>query len=309
MLDAEHKFCLVWCMSAPVPSLNWLRVFEAAARCESFARAAVELNMSAAAVSQQVRALEERLGARLFQRHAHAVELTEVGRAYLPAVQQALISLQSSTEGLFGAARAQPLYVQAVLLFAHGILAEGYADFSSKHPDVALTLSTGNSAYEFAQGYSELQIVFGNPSAFGAESDRLMGEQLFPVARADIAGKIKSPNDLIEHTLIEVGTHRAGWPHVLEQLNARVGAARYLHADSTVMGFALARSGAGIALARSPASDRAMVESGLVRCLDDLTVEGRESYHLVYAERAALRPAARAFRSWLIERCACLNTI
>jgi len=80
-------------MVSKIPSWNWLRVFEASARCESFARAAVELNMSAAAVSQQARALEERLGARLFDRQAPAVRLTDVGRAYLPGVQQPLLTL------------------------------------------------------------------------------------------------------------------------------------------------------------------------------------------------------------------------
>ena len=102
-------------MAVSVPSLNWLRVFEAAARCESFSRAAAQLNMSPAAVSQQVRALEERLDMALFERHAHAVTLTEVGRAYLPSVQQALLTLENATEGLFGAARAQQLFVQSVL--------------------------------------------------------------------------------------------------------------------------------------------------------------------------------------------------
>lgn len=305
ILDAEHKFCLVCDMSAPVPSLNWLRVFEAAARCESFARAADELHMSAAAVSQQVRALEERLGAPLFTRRAHAVELTDVGRAYLPGVQQALMTLQSTTEGLFGAARAEPLYVQAVLLFAHGVLADGYAEFSEKHPNIALNLTTGNSVYDFTHRFSDLQIVFGNPTVFGKENDFLLGEELFPVARSEIAETISSPSDLLAHTLIEVGAHRAGWPHVLEKLTVRAGAARYFFADSTVMAFALARSGAGVALARAPASDRVMAESGLVACLDNHAVTGREAYHLVYSERATLRPAARAFRSWLIEHCRC----
>ena len=88
-------------MSISVPSLNWLRVFEAAARFQSFARAAEELNMSAAAVSQQVRALEDRVGAPLFTRAAHSVALTDLGRAYLPIVQQSLLTLQNATEGLF----------------------------------------------------------------------------------------------------------------------------------------------------------------------------------------------------------------
>ena len=82
-------------MAAPQPPLNWLRVFEAAARCQSFSRAADELNMSASAVSQQIRALEQRLGAPLFERHARAVTLTVAGRAYLPGVQHALVTVQT----------------------------------------------------------------------------------------------------------------------------------------------------------------------------------------------------------------------
>lgn len=291
----------------PVPSLNWLRVFEAAARAESFARAATELNMSAAAVSQQVKALEERLGAKLFDRQAHSVRLTEVGRAYLPGVQQALLTLESTTEGLFGAARTQQLYVQAVLLFAHGVLADGYRAFTAAQPDIALTLRTGNSAYDFAQGFSDLQIVFGNPLAYGAEGDRLMGERLYPVARPEVAARIMQPADLLAHPLIEVSTHAAGWPYVFEHMGVSPGAARYMFADSTIMAFALARAGAGVALARAPASDVAMREAGLVPCLDIPGIEGREAYHLVYASRAVLRPPARAFRAWLLDWCAAVG--
>jgi LysR family glycine cleavage system transcriptional activator len=132
-------------MSAPLPSLNWLRVFEAAARNESFARAALELGMSAAAVSQQIKALEERVGAPLFTRHAHAVRLTDLGRAYLPSVQQALLTVQNATEGLFGPARAPQLFVQAVLIFAHGVLARHHAAFQQAMPGVALSLTTPRS--------------------------------------------------------------------------------------------------------------------------------------------------------------------
>lgn len=116
-------------MASRIPFLNWLRVFEAAARTESFARAAAQLNMSPAAVSQQVKALETQLGTPLFQRHAHAVTLTEAGRAFLPSVQQSLLLLETATTGLFGASRQQRLFVQSVLLFAHGILAPALPRF------------------------------------------------------------------------------------------------------------------------------------------------------------------------------------
>ena len=291
-------------MSVAVPSLNWLRVFEAAARCESFARAATQLNMSPAAVSQQVRALEERLGVALFERHAHAVTLTDVGRSYLPSVQQALLTLENATEGLFGAARAQQLFVQSVLLFAQGVLARGYSDFTTRHPDIALSLSTANLPYEFARGFTDLQIVFGNPQAYGAESDRLMGERLFPVATPELARAISTPIDLLEHRLIEVATHRAGWPNVFENLGILPGRARYIYADSTIMAMAMAAEGVGVALARAPASDKAMREAGLVPCLAGFEVAGQQAYHLAYADRAALRPPARVFREWLLDWCA-----
>ncbi len=291
-------------MSTNVPSLNWLRVFEAAARCESFARAAAQLNMSPAAVSQQVRALEERLGVALFDRHAHAVSLTDVGRAYLPSVQQALLTLENATEGLFGAARAQQLFVQSVLIFAQGLLARGYGTFKAAHPDISMTLTTANLPYEFARGFTDLQIVFGNPLAYGAESDALLGETLYPVALPEVAAEIAGPADLTRHRLIEVAAHRAGWPHLFDNMGVLVSQARYIYADSTIMAMALASEGAGIALARAPASDKAVREAGLVPCLPGLGVRGREGYHLVYPDRSALRPPARLFREWLLDWCA-----
>lgn len=281
--------------------MNWLRVFEAAARTESFARAAAQLNMSAAAVSQQVRSLEDKLGAPLFERRAHAVKLTDVGRAYLPPVQQALMTLEEATEGLFGQSREQGLYLQSVLIFAHGVLAAGMADFERRHPDVNVMLSTGNSAGDFQQGYSDLKIIFGNPHAYGAESDRIMGEWLFPVALPEVAAQITQPADLLEWPLIEVGTHRSGWRQFLDEMKTRPGAGRMVHADNTLMAMSMAKAGRGIALARSPASDPEMQGAGLLSCLPQARVRGSQAYHLVYEDLAGLRPPARRFREWLLD--------
>ncbi len=295
-------------MTTRIPSLNWLRVFEAAARTESFARAATQLNMSAAAVSQQVKALETRLGTPLFHRHAHSVSLTEAGRAYLPAVQQSLVMLESATTGLFGETRDQRLYVQSVLLFAQGVLAAGLPAFQRAHPRINLSLTTGNQAADFAQRFADLQIVFGNPALFGAEGDLLMAEVLYPVAPPAIAEQIRTPLDLTRFPLIEVSTHRASWPHVFEALRLPPGRARYFFADNSVMAAELATHGIGIALARAPASDRIMQLSGLLPCLPGVQVPGRDAYHLVYPSRASLRPPARAFRDWLLSYSAAAQT-
>ena len=295
-------------MHTRVPSLNWLRVFEAAARTESFARAATQLNMTPAAVSQQVKALETRLGTPLFHRHAHAVTLTETGRAYLPSVQQSLLMLETATAGLFGETREQRLYVQSVLLFAHGILAGGVPGFQAAHTQINLSLSTGNVVSDFANRFTDLQIVFGNPALFGSESDELMREHLYPIAPPEIAARIETAKDLFDFTLIEVSTHRASWPHWFEHQRLPAGQARYFFADNSVMAAELCGSGCGIALARAPASDRIMKLSGLVPCLPDISCPGQEAYHLVYPSRTALRPAARTFRDWLMDYSAAVQT-
>ena len=177
-------------------------------------------------------------------------------------------------------------------------------DSSAQHPDVALSLVTGDALGDFGRGFSDLQIVFGQPSAYGAESDQLMGETLYPVARPDIAATIASPADLMAHPLIEITGHRAGWAHVFEATRTLPAGARFLTADSTVMAAALAAAGSGIALARAPASDAAVRMAGLVPCLPGLGVAGQERYHLVYPDRAALRPPARRFRDWLLDHVA-----
>ncbi|MCV2871881.1 LysR family transcriptional regulator [Defluviimonas sp. WL0050] len=292
-----------------IPSLNWLRVFEAAARTESFARAAAELNMSPPAVSQQVKALESHLGMALFTRQPHAVRLTEAGRAYLPSVQMSLVSLETSTAGLFGRAREERLYVQAVHIFAQGVLAPLFTDFTARHPDIALHITTGNAVEDFTHAFSDLKIIFGAPSAFGRAHDQLMGEMLYPVATPEIAARIKTPADLLAHPLLEVATHRAGWPHVFESLKLLGAGARVVMVDSTVMAAALAGHGAGIALARAPASDPIMRAQGLVPCLPGVAVPGLEYYHLVYPDPGTLRRPARAFRSWLMERVSALEPV
>lgn len=294
-------------MSDPVlPPLGWLRVFEAAARTESFARAAEELHLSAPAVSQQVKALETRLGTPLFLRGPQRVTLTEAGQAYLPPVQQALQMLGSATEGLFGARREDRLFVQAILLFAHGILAPRMAAFSRAHPEIALSLTTANAPVEFQAGFHDLRIMFGGPQGFGRTHDVLLGERLYPVATPEVASAIATPVDLLAHPLIEVATHRAGWPWLFDAAGLPAGRARLVFADSTVMAAALASEGLGIALARAPASDKAVAEAGLVPCLPGWEVTGQQHYHLVYEDRSSLRRPARVFRDWLIAECEAL---
>jgi len=301
LLPVRVSFTYPDCMSVTLPTLNWLRVFEAAARNENFARAAQELNMSAPAVSQQIKALETQLGTVLFKRFAHSVTLTNAGRAYLPAVQNALVGLEGATSGLFSKSKEEQLFVQSVFIFAFGLLASKLAEFEALHPEIKLHVATGNITADFEQGFSDLMIIFGAPSSYGAESDKLLGEKLYPVARPDIAQQIKTPQDLLQFPMIEVMEHRAGWIQFFEACNIRPTGARFVYSDNSIMALGLAEHGAKIALARAPATDLAVKAAGLVPCLPNFTIDGIQSYHIVYQDRASLRPAAQKFRRWLMD--------
>lgn len=119
--------------------------------------------MSAAAVSQQVRALEERLATPLFERQVHSVTLTEAGRSYLPVVQQSLLMLETATTGLFGGSREERLYVQSVLIFAQVILARGPNRFEAANPDIALARAPASDAITGALGLVPCLPGFGVP--------------------------------------------------------------------------------------------------------------------------------------------------
>jgi LysR family glycine cleavage system transcriptional activator len=198
-----------------IPSLSWLRVFEAAARLESFAGAAAELGMSAPAVSQQVRALEGHFGRALFARGARHVRLTQAGAAFLPAVRQALAGVETTAAALFGERDVEPLMVRATTLLAESWLASRLGGFQALHPSVHLVLMTGNGPEDMQRSHADVLIDFGSAADFPDHAEPVLDERLYPVARRDIAATIAAPDDLLKHRLIEIATHRSGWAQVL----------------------------------------------------------------------------------------------
>ncbi|MEM0922200.1 MAG: LysR substrate-binding domain-containing protein [Pseudomonadota bacterium] len=281
-----------------IPSLNWLRVFEAAARTESFARAAEALHMSPPAVSQQIKALEGALGRPLFRRGPHHVQLTEAGQAFLPAVAEALHAVELSASSLFGPPGGASLSLNCSAIFATSWLAPRLGAFTAAHPDIRLALTTAIGPEESLRSSADLKITFGQPQSEAEDGDHLFGETLNPVAPPDLAAGIATAADLAAHPLIEIATHRANWTTLLprDALDPRL-----IHTDSTQMAFALSAAGQGIALARSPASDGLQALYGLVPCLPGLSVAGVQSYSLVYPARSRLSPSARKFREWILE--------
>ena len=125
-------------MKQSLPPLNWLRAFESAARHLNFTHAAEELSLTQAAVSQQVKGLEMKLGAALFKRLPRGLELSEAGQAYLPAVHEAIERLAAATDEIFGQGHRKVLTVRVNLVFFIHWLAIRLPDFRRLHPDINL---------------------------------------------------------------------------------------------------------------------------------------------------------------------------
>ncbi len=282
-----------------IPSLNWLRVFEAAARLGSFAKAADELAMSPPAVSKQIRALEGHLGRDLFHRGAHSVTLSEEGIAFLPSVQQALQSIEVKATALFGAKGSEPLTLQATAIFTNSWLAARLGRFRAQHPEVQLRLI--DSDEPSIEAAPDLMIEFGRIPA-GMEHDRLFGETLYPVAIPALTQTVQSASALQHQTLIEIPYHRTSWLQLLAgQSEIDPARLRFTLVDTTQAALSLAAAGYGIALARAPATDFLVRALGLHPCWPAKSIAGSQHYHLSYPSLLGLPPAAAKFRNWVLQ--------
>jgi LysR family glycine cleavage system transcriptional activator len=288
-------------MGRKIPSLNWLRVFETAARMESFARAAEQLDMSTSAVSQQVKSLEMHLGAPLFKRGARQVELTDAGHAFMPAVRQALNTVEESARSLFGEESEHTLILQADLIFTTMWLAPRLPEFSRRYPRVQLHLAGAYRDADYQRTGAELKILFGPVHRSWAQCDRLFAETIYPVATPAIADGIRDPEDLLDHRLIQISTHRINWNQVLQSVGIDVIPTRQLcFTENTQFALSLAESGYGIALARSPTTDHGVAGLGLKPVAVCAGLASSEAYYVVYRNFESLSPAARQFHRWLV---------
>ncbi len=288
-------------MTENIPSLNWLRVFEAAARMENFARAGELLNLSTSAISQQIKSLENHFGEKLFLRHARSVELTDAGHAFLPAVRQALRTVEESAASLFGEEKGNTLTLQSTLVFANSWLAPRLVDFSRQHPRVQLHLTGAYRDQDFQRAGAELKILFGPVHRSWAQCDRLFDETVYPVASPDIARSAKNIDDLLQHRLIQISTHRINWNQILHAAGInKIPTQQLCFCEDTPMALAMAASGYGVALARAPTTDDLVEKLGLLPCGFSPGLKSSEAYYLVYQNVESLSVAAVAFRDWLL---------
>jgi len=210
-------------MQHPLPPLNALRAFEAAARSGSFKAAAAELHVTRGAVSQHVRLLEEWLGAPLFERHNRRVVLTPAARAYLAEIGPAFQQVASATAryGYVGGVLPRVLRVNGPATFALRWLIPRLAGFQKQHPGVEVSLETSNEPVEALQDTYDI-IIRGGPDTFYGYSMRsFLAEERLPVCSPALLDHLplETPRDLIHHTLL----HTSSLPRLWSDWLAKAG--------------------------------------------------------------------------------------
>lgn len=288
-------------MIRPHLPLNALRAFEAAARHLSFTNAAIELRVTPAALSHQVKGLEERLGLLLFRRLPRGLGLTDEGQALLPVLRDSFDRIADALGRFEGGMLRQVLAVGVVGTFAVGWLLPRLARFQQAHPFVDLRLSTNNNRVDIAAEGLDFAIRFGDGAWHGTDALLIFETPFTPLCTPAVAERLSSPADLARETLLR--SYRSDdWPDWLRQAGVPVPPLRGPVFDSSWVMIEAALQGAGVALAPPLMFGRELREGRLVRPFPQEVVTG--AYWLTRPKSKERTEAMRAFETWIVEAAA-----
>jgi LysR family transcriptional regulator of beta-lactamase len=276
--------------------LNALRAFEGAARHLSFTRAAIELCVTPAALSHQVKALEERLGAPLFRRLPRGLSLTDEGQALLPVLRDSFDRIAELLQRFEGGTVREVLTVGAVGTFAVGWLLPRLQDFQSAQPFVDLRLLTHNNRVDIAAEGLDYAIRFGDGAWHGTDALELIAAPFTPLCSPAVGARLREPTDLGRETLLR--SYRADdWPAWFEAAGMPTPPVRGPVFDSSWVMIEAAMQGAGVALAPAAMFERELIEGLLVRPFAADVDVGR--YWLTWLKSRQPTRAMLAFRDWI----------
>jgi LysR family glycine cleavage system transcriptional activator len=299
-----------------LPPLTALRAFEAVGRLGDIRQAASELNVTAAAISHQIRALEGHLRVELFLRGSHGLALTRRGQSYLTEISEAFEQLDRASHQISRREDGGRLVIAALSSFGTSVLAPRIHKFHALEPNVETEISI---LQHFGQGQVldldkigvdvAISATTCDPTWPGLIAEKLIHEELFPVCAPFLLegpNALRTPQDLCKHTIL-IATHAVvGWREWLETAREKgldvhgVDPDRGLRFDTIQMSMTAASKGAGVDMGRRPFVDP-LIESGALVPLFGVTMKSKLSYWLVYPEAVSAMRAFQAFRTWLFQ--------
>ncbi len=301
-------------MARPLPPLNSLRAFEAAARHLSFTKAAEELNVTPGAISHQIKALEEFLGVVLFRRLTRALRLTDAGQAAVPKVREGFDNLAEAIEILRAEEEGNVLNVSVSASFGAKWLVPRLDRFRAAHPDLDIRIDATDRLADFQGETVDIALRYGKGNYPGLLVDKLASVEMVPVCSPGLLDgpqPLQRPQDLAHHTLLhldwtlEEQTSPSWRMWLLAAGVSKVDATRGPRFSMESMMVQAAIEGQGVALAKTVlvagdlAADRLVMPFDLSVC-DPLNF----AYYVVSPTRTAEVPKVAAFRTWVLSEAA-----
>jgi LysR family glycine cleavage system transcriptional activator len=275
-------------MASALPPLNWFRAFEAAARHLSFTAAGNEIGMTQSAVSQQIKALETKLGVPLFERKARGLALTDDGRRLLPQVDAALDTLTAATQSFIPDQPKKLLTISVSVSVLQWVIGPTLPAFRAKHPDITLRFIGAIWPDEFSRSLADVIISFGSRKQAGSNAALLGSDKLTALAPRDMISSLD--------TCPVIGTVgiSGGWSKWMAATGISC-ADPTIYVDSYGAALDLASNGNGICLVNETLAQHA-VQSGSVELVSPITIDANEAY---FVETNPASQDAETFRKWL----------
>lgn len=292
----------------PRPSLNALRAFESAARLLSFQAAASELNVTPAALSHQIRALEDQLDKRLFKRHNRSVSLTSTGASLYPELSEAFAQIDRAVRQTQRPARTGTLTVASGPSFTAKRLSPKLLTFLERAPGTDVRISSSLELVDLPRSDIDVAIRFGRGHYPGCSTVHLADDELTPMCSPHWLAEhpLTSPMDLIEHTLIDDQTHLGDilklpvWEDWLRAVGVRKKPKNRVGFNVADHTLDAAAAGGGVVLGRTVLA-RNDIEAGRLVCPFDKRIPTGYAFYAVSPDARAEDPLVRTFVAWLGE--------
>jgi LysR family transcriptional regulator, glycine cleavage system transcriptional activator len=289
-----------------LPPLNALRAFEAAARHESFTRAAEELCVTQGAVGQQVKALEAELGIKLFNRERQRLVITAAGREYLAVMRDAFDRMAAGTERLLQRQSTGILTVSTSPDFAAKWLVPRLTRFAEANPDIDLRISATTPHIDFAREDIDIAVRHGDGEWEGLHVVRLCEENLFPVCSPRLMKsrqRVRESSDVLKFPLLHLDSRKdwARWLAAAGVTNSKPLSGPVLNRASMLIDAAI--DGQGITLARTALASWDLLNGRLVRPLA-VALPLSKLYWIVCPTANSKLPKVATFRDWLLAEAA-----
>ena len=287
-------------MKRNLPSLNAIRMFEAAARTQSFTRAAAELHVTQGAVSRQIALLEEQLGCELFHRKGPQLKLSNAGLQYKSVVEEALEIIRKGTAQISQEQQSNTLTVSILPSFASYWLIPRLPAMEKALPNISLRLAASHRNVDFAKDRDiDVAIRYGEGNWAEVYSKQISNDEMYPVCSPTLAQEIQCVEDILEHNPITGRSPYDEWHRWFKKHDVKFQPRDEWNYDDTGVQIQAAIDGLGVILARSEFVKVSLESGSLVRLFDTNIVSEFQYYFVCPLPRLS-EPNIKAFHDWLL---------